>query len=261
MQPGYSSSSARRYSPQSAWWNTTIALGSAARQSDVDLAVTPKPSGTSAAGLRGGRAWEERWQATGAAADHSSRQQQPAGAAAASSAASPVSPKQRPCSSPWQHAPQQSAPPSLIPHVLYATTTGSLNTPPWQPTHTQPHCTATLHSRAATLPCRCLLTRHAVDHHPRVAGGGLCDAPQPALQHVVSIQELELGRGLHPHLRCGGQQGQRRGRWGEKWVARAEMEGHRGMAGGAVCVASHGSRMQAGRMHAAASPQSKCWLL
>ena len=50
----YSSSSARRYSPQSAWWNTTIALGSAARQSEVDLAVTPKPSGTSAADLRGG---------------------------------------------------------------------------------------------------------------------------------------------------------------------------------------------------------------
>ena len=43
----YSSSSARRYSPQSAWWKTTMALGSAARHSDVDLAVTPNPSGTS----------------------------------------------------------------------------------------------------------------------------------------------------------------------------------------------------------------------
>lgn len=42
-----SSSSARRYSPQSAWWKTTMALGSAMRHSVVDLAVTPKPRGTS----------------------------------------------------------------------------------------------------------------------------------------------------------------------------------------------------------------------
>jgi len=41
------SSSARRYSPTSAWWNTTIAFGSAARHSPVDLAVTPNPNGTS----------------------------------------------------------------------------------------------------------------------------------------------------------------------------------------------------------------------
>lgn len=38
-------SSLRTYSPTSAWWNTTMAMGSTFRHSCVDLAATPKPWG------------------------------------------------------------------------------------------------------------------------------------------------------------------------------------------------------------------------
>jgi hypothetical protein len=41
------SSSARRYSPTSAWWNATIDEASSFRQSCVDFAATPNPSGMS----------------------------------------------------------------------------------------------------------------------------------------------------------------------------------------------------------------------
>lgn len=47
-------SSLRTYSPTSAWWNTTIAMGSTFRQSCVDLAATPNPWGSKKEREQGG---------------------------------------------------------------------------------------------------------------------------------------------------------------------------------------------------------------
>ena len=42
---------------------------------------------------------------------------------------------------------------------------------------------------------------HAADHHTRIGRCVVGDAPQPALQHVVAVQEGHLGGRLQPHLR------------------------------------------------------------
>lgn len=144
-----SSSSARRYSPQSAWWKTTMALGSALRHSAVDLAVTPNPSGTS--GRQAGGWVGDDGSERGTARLRASRQARPGRQAGG---LHPGPPLDRPWHAGW---------PSL--------------------------------------------TRHGVDHHPRVAGRAFGDAPQPVFQDVVAIQELHLGAGLDPDLRRAGQRG------------------------------------------------------
>ena len=41
---------------------------------------------------------------------------------------------------------------------------------------------------------------HTVHNHTLVLGSVLCDPPQPGLHHMVPVQELLLGTGLHPDL-------------------------------------------------------------
>lgn len=172
-------------SPTSAWWNTTMDMGSTLRHSWVDLAATPKP-------------WDET-----VSEIHSVKKDRDQNLFVIWSKVKYNSSKYGTLAILYKdyvqtHSIQDKTVPTSQ-FMLYEAFSMSSPNRDIQCSALQvcPHLWAIQHHSSKTYQRHIC---HGVDHNSLVLHSVLCDSPEPRFQHMVSIEERLLCSRFHPHL-------------------------------------------------------------